>query len=164
MTDTAEPVAGELVAALSEVARSMQDTQSMQATMDAITHAAVGSIEGATHAAITLVTDRGRDLVTKAATDPLMEQIDRAQFEQRWPNFIARARRGTELEQWEVTKRAASEAIVATGGTITHHHAVGRDHAPYMRAEVGETGLEILRAVKERLDPTGIMNPGKLLP
>ena len=61
-------------------------------------------------------------------------------------------------------KRAASEAIVANGATITHHHATGRDHVPYMEAEVGETGLEVLRAVKERLDPTGIMNPGKLLP
>ena len=61
-------------------------------------------------------------------------------------------------------KRAACEAIVAAGGTITHHHAVGRDHAPYMEAEVGGPGLEVLRAVKERLDPTGIMNPGKLMP
>ena len=61
-------------------------------------------------------------------------------------------------------KAAACEAIVATEGTITHHHAVGRDHAPYMAAEVGELGLEALRAVKERLDPAGIMNPGKLLP
>jgi alkyldihydroxyacetonephosphate synthase len=78
--------------------------------------------------------------------------------------FISRARRGAELEQWEAVKRAACEAIVAHGGTITHHHAVGRDHAPYMEAEVGETGLDVLRAVKEQLDPTGIMNPGKLLP
>ncbi len=78
--------------------------------------------------------------------------------------FIARARRGEEVEQWRAVKRAACEAIVATGGTITHHHAVGRDHAPYMEAEVGETGLEVLRAVKERLDPAGIMNPGKLIP
>ena len=78
--------------------------------------------------------------------------------------FIARARRGEELDQWREVKRAASEAIVAHGGTITHHHAVGRDHAPYMEAEVGAVGLEVLRSVKERLDPTGIMNPGKLLP
>jgi alkyldihydroxyacetonephosphate synthase len=77
--------------------------------------------------------------------------------------FLARARRGEELEQWRRAKTAACEAIVAGGGTITHHHAVGRDHAPYMRAEVGELGLEALRAVKERLDPAGIMNPGKLL-
>jgi len=78
--------------------------------------------------------------------------------------FIARGRRGAELEQWAAVKRAACEAIVAHGGTITHHHAVGRDHAPYMKAEVGETGLELLRAAKERLDPSGIMNPAKLLP
>jgi alkyldihydroxyacetonephosphate synthase len=77
--------------------------------------------------------------------------------------FISRVRRGAEVEQWREVKRAACEAIVATGGTITHHHAVGRDHAPYMEAEVGEIGLEALRAVKERLDPAGIMNPEKLL-
>jgi alkyldihydroxyacetonephosphate synthase len=77
--------------------------------------------------------------------------------------FISRARRGAEIEQWAAVKRAACEAIVAHSGTITHHHAVGRDHAPYMEAEVGETGLEVLRAVKDQLDPAGIMNPGKLL-
>ncbi len=59
---------------------------------------------------------------------------------------------------------AACEAIVAPGGTITHHHAIGRDHVPYMEAEVGKTGVEALRALKQRLDPAGIMNPGKLLP
>lgn len=78
--------------------------------------------------------------------------------------FISRARRGAEMEQWAAVKRAASEAIVAHGGTITHHHAVGRDHAPYMEAEVGRVGIDVLRATKERLDPAGIMNPGKLLP
>jgi alkyldihydroxyacetonephosphate synthase len=78
--------------------------------------------------------------------------------------FMARARRGEELEQWSQAKTAACEAIVATEGTITHHHAVGRDHARYMPAEVGELGIEAIRAAKERLDPAGIMNPGKLLP
>jgi alkyldihydroxyacetonephosphate synthase len=78
--------------------------------------------------------------------------------------FISRAKGGEEVEQWRAVKRAASEAIVSTGGTITHHHAVGRDHAPYMEAEVGDVGIEALRAVKERLDPAGIMNPGKLIP
>ena len=68
------------------------------------------------------------------------------------------------LGQWEAAKTAASEAIVAAGGTITHHHAVGRDHARWMTAEVGELGLALIRAAKERLDPAGIMNPGKLLP
>jgi alkyldihydroxyacetonephosphate synthase len=78
--------------------------------------------------------------------------------------FIARARPGEEIEQWRAAKQAACEAIVANEGTITHHHAVGVDHAPYMRAEVGEVGVEALRALKERLDPAGVMNPGKLLP
>ncbi len=78
--------------------------------------------------------------------------------------FISRARHGAEIEQWREVKRAASEAIVAGGGTITHHHAVGRDHAPYMEAEVGGVGIESLRALKEQLDPAGVMNPGKLLP
>ena len=77
--------------------------------------------------------------------------------------FVARARSGAELEQWAAAKRAASEAIVAAGATITHHHAVGRDHAPYMEAETGALGVEVLTAVKERLDPAGIMNPGKLI-
>ncbi|HVC06586.1 MAG TPA: FAD-binding oxidoreductase [Solirubrobacterales bacterium] len=77
--------------------------------------------------------------------------------------FICRARRGEEIEQWRAVKGAASAAIVGAGATITHHHAIGRDHAPYMEAEVGRSGLEVLRALKERLDPTGIMNPEKLL-
>jgi len=77
--------------------------------------------------------------------------------------FISRSRPGAEVEHWRGVKRAACEAIVASGGTITHHHAVGRDHAPYMEAEVGATGLDVLRAVKQQLDPAGIMNPGKLL-
>ncbi len=78
--------------------------------------------------------------------------------------FLARRRPGAELEQWRAVKSAASEAIARAGGTITHHHGVGRDHLPYMRAEIGDLGIESLRAVKDRLDPTGIMNPGKLVP
>jgi alkyldihydroxyacetonephosphate synthase len=78
--------------------------------------------------------------------------------------FIAPRRPGVELEQWREVKTAACQAIVAQGGTITHHHAIGRDHAPYMRAEVGELGLDALAALKERLDPAQIMNPGKLIP
>ena len=78
--------------------------------------------------------------------------------------FIAPRRPDEEIEQWRAAKTAACEAIVSMGGTITHHHAVGRDHAPYMPAEVGDVGLAALAAVKERLDPAGVMNPGKLLP
>ena len=78
--------------------------------------------------------------------------------------FLARQERGREIEQWADAKRAASEAIVATGGTITHHHGVGRDHVPYLEAEDTPLGIAALRAVKRELDPVGIMNPGKLLP
>jgi alkyldihydroxyacetonephosphate synthase len=78
--------------------------------------------------------------------------------------FFAPRREGAELEQWREAKTAACEAIVRHGGTITHHHAVGRDHALYMESEVGGLGVEVLRAAKERLDPAGIMNPGKLIP
>jgi alkyldihydroxyacetonephosphate synthase len=78
--------------------------------------------------------------------------------------FISRARAGAEVEQWAEVKRAASRAIVEAGATITHHHAVGVDHVPYMEAEVGGLGIDALRAVKDRLDPAGIMNPGKLIP
>ena len=78
--------------------------------------------------------------------------------------FIARQEPGAEIEQWRAAKTAACDAIVANGGTITHHHAVGTDHAPWMADEVGDLGLGVLAAVKERVDPAGIMNPGKLLP
>ena len=77
--------------------------------------------------------------------------------------FLARQREGAELKQWATVKRAASQAIVDGGGTITHHHAVGRDHAPWMQDEVGREGVAALRALKAELDPAGIMNPGKLL-
>jgi alkyldihydroxyacetonephosphate synthase len=78
--------------------------------------------------------------------------------------FMAAQERGREIEQWREAKTAACDAIVAAGGTITHHHAIGTDHAPWLRAEIGDTGIELLRAAKARLDPGGIMNPGKLLP
>ena len=65
--------------------------------------------------------------------------------------------------QWARAKDAASRAIGAAGGTITHHHAVGRDHRDYLEAEIGELGVAVLRAVKRTLDPHGIMNPGALV-
>ncbi|WP_443077649.1 FAD-binding oxidoreductase [Streptomyces sp. SP17BM10] len=68
------------------------------------------------------------------------------------------------LAQWGAAKHAACDAIVAAGATITHHHAVGADHRPWMTDEIGELGVRILRAVKAELDPAGILNPGKLIP
>jgi alkyldihydroxyacetonephosphate synthase len=79
-------------------------------------------------------------------------------------SFFAAQEEGAELDQWQAAKSAATDAIVANGGTITHHHAIGRDHAAWMRQEVGDLGLEVLEAAKQRLDPAGIMNPGKLFP
>jgi alkyldihydroxyacetonephosphate synthase len=67
------------------------------------------------------------------------------------------------IDQWQRAKRAASTAITGARGTITHHHAVGVDHAPYLDAEIGDLGVEVLAAVKRTLDPTGILNPGKLI-
>ena len=78
--------------------------------------------------------------------------------------LIARQREHEEIAQWQAVKRATGDAIVSAGGTITHHHAVGRDHAPWMDQEIGGEGVNALRALKGELDPAGIMNPGKLLP
>jgi alkyldihydroxyacetonephosphate synthase len=79
--------------------------------------------------------------------------------------FTVLARAGTRpRERWAAAKAAACDAILDSGGTITHHHAVGVDHLPYMEREVGEDGIAVLRALATQLDPAGIMNPGKLIP
>lgn len=78
--------------------------------------------------------------------------------------FVARQDDGDQIGQWRAVKDAACEAILDGGGTITHHHAIGRDHARWMLREVGSGGVDALRALKSELDPAGIMNPGKLLP
>ncbi|MFF7103915.1 FAD-binding oxidoreductase [Streptomyces nigra] len=68
------------------------------------------------------------------------------------------------LKHWERAKRAANDAIIEAGGTITHHHGVGTDHRDWYVREAGVLGVEALRAVKRRLDPSGLLNPGVLLP
>jgi alkyldihydroxyacetonephosphate synthase len=77
---------------------------------------------------------------------------------------VAGAQRGDALAQWQSIKAAVNDVLVGRGGTITHHHAVGADHRPWMSEEIGELGVEILRAVKATVDPAGILNPGKLVP
>ena len=77
---------------------------------------------------------------------------------------VVAGQRGNPIEQWRKAKAAASDAMMRTGATITHHHAVGADHRPWMRDEVGDLGVAVLRAVKATLDPGGILNPGKLIP
>lgn len=68
------------------------------------------------------------------------------------------------IANWWSVKQSATDAIVRSGGTITHHHAVGSDHAGWLESEIGSTGVSALAALKGELDPAGIMNPGKLLP
>jgi alkyldihydroxyacetonephosphate synthase len=68
------------------------------------------------------------------------------------------------IQQWLTAKRAATDALLAAGGTLTHHHAVGVDHRPWLAREIGPLGVDVLRTVKQRLDPQGICNPGVLLP
>jgi alkyldihydroxyacetonephosphate synthase len=77
--------------------------------------------------------------------------------------FLALQRAYDAIGQWQAVKDAASRAIMAGGGTITHHHGIGRDHARWLGPEVGRTGKAALQAVKSELDPANIMNPGKLL-
>lgn len=77
---------------------------------------------------------------------------------------VACARGEDPVAQWRQAKRAASDAMSASSATITHHHAVGLDHREWMADEVGELGLEVLRAVKSTVDPSGVLNPGKLIP
>jgi alkyldihydroxyacetonephosphate synthase len=77
--------------------------------------------------------------------------------------ILAPARRGGELEQWEAIKHAAAEAVIGAGGTITHHHAVGRDHRPWYDRQRPEPFALGLRAAKRALDPTGALNPGVLI-
>ncbi|MDX6649297.1 MAG: alkyldihydroxyacetonephosphate synthase [Solirubrobacteraceae bacterium] len=77
--------------------------------------------------------------------------------------FLAPARRGEELDQWDAVKTAASDAVIEAGGTITHHHAVGRDHRPWYDRQRPEPFAAALRGAKAAVDPAGILNPGVLV-
>jgi alkyldihydroxyacetonephosphate synthase len=77
--------------------------------------------------------------------------------------ILAPARRGSEVSQWDEIKAAVSDAVIDAGGTITHHHAVGRDHRPWYDRQRPEPFAEALRAAKRALDPAGTLNPGVLI-
>ena len=77
--------------------------------------------------------------------------------------MLAPARRGGEVEQWDEIKAAVSEALIEGGGTITHHHAVGRDHRPWYDLQRPDAFARSLGAVKAELDPVGLLNPGVLV-
>jgi alkyldihydroxyacetonephosphate synthase len=76
---------------------------------------------------------------------------------------LAPALRGDEVEQWAAIKAAVSEVIVAEGATITHHHAIGRDHRPWYDRQRPEPFAAALRGAKAAVDPRGVMNPGVLV-
>jgi alkyldihydroxyacetonephosphate synthase len=76
---------------------------------------------------------------------------------------LAQARRGQEVEQWDEIKAAVSDAVLDAGGTITHHHAVGRDHRPWYDRQRPDPFADALRAAKRELDPKAILNPGVLI-
>jgi alkyldihydroxyacetonephosphate synthase len=76
---------------------------------------------------------------------------------------LAPARRGEEVEQWAAIKQAVSDVLIAEGGTITHHHAVGRDHRPWYDRQRPEPFAAALRGAKSAVDPAAIMNPGVLV-
>jgi alkyldihydroxyacetonephosphate synthase len=77
--------------------------------------------------------------------------------------FLGAGRRGSELEQWKAVKSAACDAVIRQGGTITHHHAVGRIHRPWYDRQRPDLFAEALRAAKAALDPQGLLNPGVLI-
>jgi alkyldihydroxyacetonephosphate synthase len=112
--------------------------------------------------------------VTAAATDAVRRVCGAGQvacrFTHAYPDgpapyytVIAPGRPGGELEQWAEVKQAASDAIIDLGGTITHHHAVGRDHRPWYDRERPDGFATALAAAKRALDPAGVLNPGVLL-
>ena len=78
-------------------------------------------------------------------------------------SVIARSKHGSQLAQWAEIKAAASETLLRLGGTITHHHAVGRDHRPWYDRQRPDGFARALAAAKHALDPRGILNPGVLI-
>jgi alkyldihydroxyacetonephosphate synthase len=76
---------------------------------------------------------------------------------------LAKARRGDEVRQWDEIKAAVSDSVIDAGGTITHHHAVGRDHRPWYDRQRPDHFADALRVAKRELDPAGVLNPGVLI-
>ncbi|WP_406405142.1 FAD-binding oxidoreductase [Streptomyces sp. NBC_00879] len=68
------------------------------------------------------------------------------------------------VAHWAPAKRAANDAILASGGTISHHHGVGTDHRDWYTEEIGPLGVRVLQAVKAEIDPAQVLNPGVLIP
>ncbi|MET8585236.1 FAD-binding oxidoreductase [Streptomyces collinus] len=106
------------------------------------------------------------DTLTAAGTPPLvMCHISHVYENGASLYFTVVSAQGADpVAHWAPAKHAANDAVLAAGGTITHHHGVGTDHRDWYVREAGPLGIEALRAVKRRLDPDGLLNPGVLLP
>ena len=82
--------------------------------------------------------------------------------------IAVRARDGSSpeemIEQFNTIKRATTDEMMRCGGALSHHHAVGHEHQPWIEQELSTVGVNALRAVKKSLDPSGILNPGSLIP
>ncbi len=78
--------------------------------------------------------------------------------------FGCRQIEGREMEQYLYIKKAAEDAFMANGGTVSHHHAVGTEHLPWIEEDISPTGVKAVQALKDGLDPKGVMNPGKIIP
>jgi alkyldihydroxyacetonephosphate synthase len=78
--------------------------------------------------------------------------------------FGCRQIEGREMDQYLYIKKAAEDSFLQNGGTVSHHHAVGTEHLPWIEADLSPTGLKAVRAIKDGLDPKSVMNPGKILP
>ncbi|GHI01994.1 alkyldihydroxyacetonephosphate synthase [Streptomyces cellostaticus] len=106
------------------------------------------------------------DTLTQAGTPPLvMCHISHVYENGASLYFTVVSAQGEDaVAHWTRAKHAANDAVLAAGGTITHHHGVGTDHRDWYVREAGPLGIEALRAVKRRLDPEGLLNPGVLLP
>jgi len=107
-----------------------------------------------------------RDAIAKAMDDRglVMAHLSHAYSDgaSLYYTFLARQAEGRELEQWQQVKVAATDAIIAAGGALSHHHGIGSDHRPWMSQYLGAAGVRTLAALKQTFDPQGIMNPGKL--
>jgi alkyldihydroxyacetonephosphate synthase len=137
---------------------------------------AVGAISDTFETAITWDRFRAFHDSVKAATEQAIRDatgrpgVVTCRFTHTYPDgpapyfsFHALGRHGALLEQWQQIKNAASDAVIEHGGTITHHHAVGRDHMPWYRRQMPGLFTDALQGAKARLDPAGILNPGVLV-
>jgi alkyldihydroxyacetonephosphate synthase len=134
-----------------ETAITWDRLEDFHATVMETTRKAIADVSGAPREG------RGAPLVTCRFTHAYPDGVA--------PYFtvLAPAIRGGEVEQWDEVKAAVSEALIEGGGTITHHHAVGRDHRPWYDRQRPAPFAAALRAAKAELDPAGILNPGVLL-